>query len=852
MSNNSYNFYPRLDGLQLIEADSITTSDLTTNTLTANSFKTNLVQSINATNNLTLEALTTGQVIIKSNGANIAVFDTANNLITLNARVTQVRSDTAVTYGPNACLAPTYVAGTSGLNLTAMGSGALQRNTTGNFNSAFGESALSNVTIGSNNVGLGNGAGGLLTSGSGNMCIGLQAGRNITTSVSNCCVGVQAGLFITTGASNVCIGNASGGTNTAQNSSNNVFVGLQAGYGQVAGSSSNTCIGFLAGNTTWAGAYSNSTCIGASSIISANNQITLGTPTQFTTTGNMSIGKTTAPTTKLDVEGNSDFNGLISVRNGNNLQIFNNGNTVQTNGFMLNNDFFINNATASGSIQLRINGNTRLNLTDTNIDLNSLATFNSSTNTITMNRKVYQNLQDTLTSNCSFGNLAGSVLSSTSFGNAFFGQNAGQNVNGNGTSGFGCNNTFVGNKSGQNITSGQQNTFISAECGINATNAVGNIGLGYQCFTNLSSGQYNVCLGVNSATCVSSGIDNIYLGLYSGPQNNLVSQGAYQRNIGIGREANNAINGSENITIGWRSNYLVSGLLSSFTNSVCIGNNLNNTLSNQILLGSGSQWLTTPKISVGKLTSPTQTVDIQGSLDVTGNITTPTRPNGTNDTTVATTAFVQTAVSGVSNPTPYTTKYLFDECFDSTYNQCPYGGYNWTWNGTGSNGFGYGDNNHPGLYSMAANKGLLSPTFYHYPLQEITFIARTSNTTNTGDVWCGLAVGYSSYGRSAMIKKTTATNTFTAVTNNVTKGTFSTVTWTSAVWYEFKITFSNPNITYKITNLTTNATETITDTTAVFDFANTSQLIFQIANGGATNTADLDFVSVSYQVPSRS
>lgn len=849
--NNTTTYSRSMFGLTEINADVVNTGTLNATIIQAPTFKTNLVQSINSSNDLTLESLGASEVYIKSNGTNIGVFDTANNLITLNARVSQVRSDTAVSYGPNACLAPTYVAGTSGLNLTAMGSGALQRNTTGNFNTAYGESALANVTIGSNNVGLGNGAGGLMTSGSGNMCIGLQAGRNITTSNSNCCVGVQSGLSITNGVSNVCIGNASGGTNTAQNSSNNTFIGLQAGYGQVAGSTTNTCIGFLAGNT-WASAYSNSSCLGANTVITASNQITLGTPTQFTTTGNMSIGKTTAPTTKLDVEGNSDFNGLISVRNGNNLQIFNNGNTVQTNGFMLNNDFFINNATASGSIQLRINGNTRLNLTDTNIDLNSLATFNSSTNTITMNRKVYQNLQDILTSNCSFGNLAGSVLSSTSFGNAFFGQNAGQNVNGNGTLGVGCNNSFFGNKSGQNITSGQQNTFISAECGINATNAVGNIGIGYQCYTNLSSGQYNVCLGVNSATCVSSGIDNIYLGLFSGPQNNLVSQGAYQRNIGIGREANNAINGSENITIGWRSNYLVSGLLSSFTNSVCIGNNLNNTLSNQILLGSGSQWLTTPKISVGKLTSPTQTVDIQGTLDVTGNITTPTRPAGTNDTTVATTGFVQNAVSAVSNPTPYTTKYLFDECFDSTYNQCPYGGYNWTWNGTGSNGFGYGDNNHPGLYSMAANKGLLSPTFYHYPLKEITYIARTSNTTNTGDMWCGLAVGYSSYGRSAMIKKTTATNTFTAVTNNVTKGTFTTVTWTTAVWYEFKITFSNPNITYTITNLSTSATESITDTTAVFDFANTSQLIFQIANGGATNTADLDFVSVSYQVPSRS
>jgi len=274
-------------------------------------------------------------------------------------------------------------------------------------------------------------------------------------------------------------------------------------------------------------------------------------------------------------------------------------------------------------------------------------------------------------------------------------------------------------------------------------------------------------------------------------------------------------------------------------------------LSNQILIGSGSQFITTPKLSVNKLTSPVQTVDIAGTLDVTGNITTPTRPNGTNDNSVATTAFVQNAVSSTTTQTPTTSKYLFDECFDSTYNQCPYGGYNWTWNGTGSNGFGYGDNNHPGLYSMAANKGLLSPTFYHYPLQEITFIARTTNTSNTGDMWVGLAVGYSSYGRSSMIKKTTATNTFSAVTNNVNKGNFSTITWTTNVWYEFKITFNNPNISYKITNLNTSATETITDTTAVFDFANTSQLIFQIANGGATNTADLDFVSVTYQVTSR-
>jgi hypothetical protein len=833
-------------GLTEINADIINTGSLNVlTTIQAPTVKTNLVQSINPTNNLTLEALTTGQVIIRSNGANIAVFDTANNLITFNARVSQTRTDNAVSFGPGACLAPT---GTT-QQLSAFGAGALQFIQGGNFNSAFGSNALRNVSSGGNNVGFGADAGRNITSGGGNMCIGLQANFNTTSGGDNCSVGTQAGSGYNTGGSNVCIGTRSGVISTSFNGSNNTSIGTESGQAS-ATMNAVTSIGRRAnfGNTV---SCSNSTAIGTFAGNTTSNQIQLGYGGQFTSTDNMSVGKTSFPTTKFDVEGSSLFNGIVSVRNGNNLQIFNNANTQQTNEFMLNNDYFVNNTSSIGSIQLRINGNTRLNLTDTNIDLNSLATFNSSTNTITLNRKVYQNLQDTLTSNCSFGNLSGSVLSSTSFGNSLFGQNSGQNINGNGTGGVGCNNTCVGYNSGQGLTSGQQNVFLGSECSKVATNAIGNVICGHLAGTNLSSGQYNVCLGFQSSQSITSGVDNISLGLFSGVQNNTGSQGALQRNISIGRETGNALNGSENITLGWRSNYLVSGLLSSFTNSVCIGNSLNNTLSNQILIGSGSQWLTTPKISVNKLTSPVQTVDIVGTLDVTGNITTPTRPAGTNDTSVATTAFVQTAVSSVTTQTPTTSKYLFDECWDSAYNQCPIGGYNWTWQGTGGNSFVYGDANHPGQYGMSANKAIMSDLFYHYPLQEITFIAKTENTTNTGDIYMGLCVSYGSYGRSAMIRKTTATNTFSAVTNNVNKGNFSTVTWTTNVWYEFKITFNNPDISYKITNLTSNATETITDTTAVFDFTNQTMLFFQIGSGGGTNTADLDFVSVSYVVPSR-
>ena len=358
MSNNSYNFYPRLDGLNQIEADSITTSDLSTSTLTATSFKTNLVQSINAGDTLTLEALTSGQVIIKSNGANIAVFDTANNLITLNARVTQVRSDTAVSYGPNSILAPTYVAGTSGLFLTAFGENSLRRNTTGNYNSAFGRDALANVTTGSNNVGLGAGAGQNVNTGSGVMAIGLQSCFNTTSSSDNIGVGTQSGWGYTTGGQNVNIGTRTGifTPTTFGNSSANVSIGTEAGQGLSAfGGNFNTFIGHRANYTANSASFSNSSCIGAFSQITASNQITLGTPSQFTTTGNMSIGKTTAPTTKFDVEGNSLFNGIVSVRNGNNLQIFNNGNTVQTNYYMFNNDLYVNNVAPTGTITFQIN-----------------------------------------------------------------------------------------------------------------------------------------------------------------------------------------------------------------------------------------------------------------------------------------------------------------------------------------------------------------------------------------------------------------------------------------------------------------------------------------------------------------
>lgn len=369
---NSTTTYSRsMFGLTEINADVVNTGTLNATIIQAPTFKTNLVQSINSGNDLTLESLGASEVYIKSNGTNIAVFDRANNLITFNARVSQVRSDNAVSFGPNACLAPT---GTT-QGLSAFGAGALQRVTGGNFNSAFGNGALNNVLGGSNNVAIGNDSGRNITSGAANMCIGLQALFNSSTASDNIGVGTQSGSGFTTGGANVCIGTRAGIiTTTFGGSSNNVSIGTEAGQGLGAfGGNNNTVIGHRANFTANTASFSNSTCIGVNSVITASNQITLGRTSEFVCCpNNLVVGKTTNTTApnKLEVEGQGEINGNLRIRNSNNLQIFNNGNTRQTNCYMFNDDLYINNTSAIGGIAFQINTSSIASISSTAINSN--------------------------------------------------------------------------------------------------------------------------------------------------------------------------------------------------------------------------------------------------------------------------------------------------------------------------------------------------------------------------------------------------------------------------------------------------------------------------------------------------
>lgn len=319
--NKNTTFSRSMFGLTDIAADNITTNTMTTNTLTMTGpLKTNLIQSTGLAQDITIEAQGAGEVIIKSNGVNIAIFDTANNLITFNNRVSQERPDGAVSYGPN-CLTSV----TTGTGLTAFGEFALQDITTaqnssafgyqalananGNGNSAFGHRSLAALTSGTSNLAMGSSSGVALVSGSTNVFMGQNAGSKTTSGSFNTLIGGTAGNNNLTGGSNVCIGANTGHNNSTLYgaTSNNVCIGTSSGGGLLL-SNGCTMIGHQSNNTLNIGNFSNSTCIGISSVITSSNQIQLGRSTEYVSAQKMSLGKTSVPANTLDIVGDAEIN----------------------------------------------------------------------------------------------------------------------------------------------------------------------------------------------------------------------------------------------------------------------------------------------------------------------------------------------------------------------------------------------------------------------------------------------------------------------------------------------------------------------------------------------------------------
>ena len=234
---------------------------------------------------------------------------------------------------------------TTGIENTALGSGALFTNITGNqltaigheslyaatagtqtaigFHSARNSTGTDNLAIGyralrgtagtntgANNVAIGTDSLLGITNGVRNIGVGYQSLLSTTASVSSIAIGYTSLYANTTGSYNIGIGSETLRLNTT--GSNNVAIGNTTLYNTTGGN--NTAVGFQAGtagtanttgtNNTYIGYqaqanannYSTSTALGSGAIITASNQVVLGTTNETVRYNKLSPLYTTLPT----------------------------------------------------------------------------------------------------------------------------------------------------------------------------------------------------------------------------------------------------------------------------------------------------------------------------------------------------------------------------------------------------------------------------------------------------------------------------------------------------------------------------------------------------------------------------
>jgi len=313
---------------------------------------------------------------------------------------------------------------------TATGNLALAANLTDvSYNSAFGNEALRTNTTGSNNSAFGYFS--LQANGTGtkNSAFGSNALKSNTT--SHCtAIGHLALGANTTGAQNTALGSSAGAANIT--GANNTFLGYNA--------------------NTNANNHGNSTAIGAFSVISASNQIVLGTSTETVyVPGKVGIG-TTNPNAQLDVSGNIHIYGDLSL-NGN-LTVYRQTTSIFTT---------VNN----------------YNITVTNdLSLNGSLTCSGNVNGITVGKGT-----SNVGNSTAVGYQALLANNATGFSNSAFGYQA---LLANTT---GINNTAIGSLAGDVITTGSNNTF-----------------LGYGADTNSGSYGNSTAIGANAIITASNQI----------------------------------------------------------------------------------------------------------------------------------------------------------------------------------------------------------------------------------------------------------------------------------------------------------------------------------------------------------
>jgi hypothetical protein len=300
-------------------ADSTGVLELQTNGTAALSIST--AQVVSTTNGATIQGLTVGR------GAGAIATNTAVGSGALQANTT---GSISVALGYQAGYAKT----TAGANV-AIGHQSQYAGTTGDDNVSVGTYALYNNT-GANNVAIGSVAlGNAANTGSGIVAVGRDALRNNTSASNNTAVGYQAGYSNTTGASNV-------------------FLGYQAGYTQTtggAGVGANTYLGYRAGYLA-TGYYNTFVGIQAGENSTGNGNTFIGS------TGTYASGQSMTSGSNNTILGNfSGNNGGLDIRTASNYIVLSDGAGVPRGYFDNNGTYNITNTTGSSIPAIKITQN---------------------------------------------------------------------------------------------------------------------------------------------------------------------------------------------------------------------------------------------------------------------------------------------------------------------------------------------------------------------------------------------------------------------------------------------------------------------------------------------------------------
>lgn len=481
-----------------------------------------------------------GNIAIGTGALNVNTSGSGNVAIGFNSQTLNTTGYGNQSIGPN-----TLRSNTTGFNNLAFGSDSLLNNTTGYKNVAIGRDAMYNNTSGASNSVLGSGALHSNTTGNLNSAFGESALQRNIVGFENTAMGSYALDGLTSGNNNVAIGSEAGSrdaTFTLSSGSNNTFLGSHSGPSNgIATLNYATAIGSYAEVST-----DNTIALGRNSNV---DQIVIGTDTRNDTFAN----------TKLYVNGVSNLNGDLHGTTATFSGALTAGSITASRldiGTTAGGVTYPNLIVGLGAMQGAQSGS------GSNAAIGIEALYANTTgyyNVATGNYALYANT--TGYQNTAVGDAAMSS-NSTGFQNTALGNSAMQ-LNSSGSyntavgnlalyaNTTGSSNSVLGNAALYSNTTGYNNVAIGDSVMFGNTTGYNNAIVGFGALSNNTSGDNNAALGTNALSTNTIGERNVAVG-----SNSLYYNTSGYSNVALGNDAMYYNQyGARNVAIGERALY---------------------------------------------------------------------------------------------------------------------------------------------------------------------------------------------------------------------------------------------------------------------------------------------------------